>query len=365
MDTKIRDAESRVGRLLADFYQKLEQLDVAHPPEQEPKQSAKILMASIRQVQLKATVERQLTREVNMAYKTDVKAFCRWLVSLLNNFMLFESQLFASDRQRMYGEKQRRQQAAQKSEPGAQPRPSARPATGAPHTKGCLRCGSEDHKVLKCPKCPLGEAQRLLHQLFKKPQVAAVAAPDRRDEVKPKVVGAAVDMGETTAVPVLRTLECAINGLKVTTLLDSGADQSVLSPTFLSRLKVTGNFPSAVRLLDTAIELDGFLEGMKLQVDHDVKLCLTFETAEGTMVLANLNCSVAATPLQEGLGDLIVSVYDLDRLGDKETPQMAGMKVVETKEKPTLSIMTESGHVSLKLVLIGRRILTKKSCMRS
>ncbi|RHY56964.1 hypothetical protein DYB38_013375, partial [Aphanomyces astaci] len=77
--TKIRDAESRVGRLLADFYEKLEQLDVAHLSEQGPKQSVKILMATIRPVQLKATVERQLMREVNKAYKTDVKAFCRRL----------------------------------------------------------------------------------------------------------------------------------------------------------------------------------------------------------------------------------------------------------------------------------------------
>ncbi|RHY74558.1 hypothetical protein DYB34_012623 [Aphanomyces astaci] len=158
----------------------------------------------------------------------------------------------------------------------------------------------------------------------KKPQVAGVATPDSRGEVKLKVVGAAVDMDEATAAPVLRTLECAINGLKATTLLDIGADQSVLSPTLLSRLETPGNFTSAVRQLDTAIELGGFLECMKLQVDRDVKLCLTFETAE------------------EGLGDLIVShdvmaklgycprslllnarraqsVYDLDRLGDKET----------------------------------------------
>ncbi|RHZ09156.1 hypothetical protein DYB26_011653, partial [Aphanomyces astaci] len=71
-----------VGRLLADFYDKLEQLDVAHL------QSVKILTAAIRPSQLKATVERQLTREANKAYKSDVKLFCRWLVSLMDNFML-------------------------------------------------------------------------------------------------------------------------------------------------------------------------------------------------------------------------------------------------------------------------------------
>ncbi|RLO10271.1 hypothetical protein DYB28_000086 [Aphanomyces astaci] len=81
MDMKIRDAESRVGRLLDDFYDKLEQLDVAHLPEQERQQSVKILRAAIRPSQLKATVERQLTREANKAYKSDVKSFCRWSVN--------------------------------------------------------------------------------------------------------------------------------------------------------------------------------------------------------------------------------------------------------------------------------------------
>ncbi|RHY90302.1 hypothetical protein DYB35_006609 [Aphanomyces astaci] len=260
--TKIRDAESRVGRLLADFYEKLEQLDVAHLSEQGPKQSVKILMATIRPVQLKATVERQLMREVNKAYKTDVKAFCRRLVSLLDNFMLFESQLFVSDpknnpnRQRLYGDKQLRQQ-----------RPRKRNLARNPGLQQGLHLSSRIRRT-----CLPGEAQRRLDQRLKKPQVAAVAVPDRRGEVKPKVVGAAVDMDEATVVPVLRTLECAINGLKATTLLDSGADQSVLSLTFLSRLETTGNFTSAVRQLDTAIVLGGFLEGMKLQVDRDVNL---------------------------------------------------------------------------------------------
>ncbi|RHY94384.1 hypothetical protein DYB35_011612 [Aphanomyces astaci] len=95
---------------------------------------------------------------------------------------------------------------------------------------------------------------------------------------------------------------------------------------------------------------------MKLDVDRDVKLRLTFETAEGTLVIANLKCWVAAAPLQDGLGDLIVSrdvmaklgycprslllsarraqsVYDLDQLGGKDTPLMAAMKVVEAMEK--------------------------------
>ncbi|RLO07192.1 hypothetical protein DYB28_016092 [Aphanomyces astaci] len=101
------------------------------------------------------------------------------------------------------------------------------------------------------------------------------------------------------------------------------------------------------------------MEGMKLDVDRDVKLRLTFETAEGTLVIANLKCSVAAAPLPDGLGDLIVtqSVYDLDQLGGKDTPLMAAMTplmaammVVETTiiVKKCRCIPRKNKHVFLK-----------------
>ncbi|ETV90043.1 hypothetical protein H310_15128 [Aphanomyces invadans] len=53
------------------------------------------MTAAIRPPHLKAAVERQLTRETNKAFKSDVRAFCTWLVTLLDTFMLFESQLIS------------------------------------------------------------------------------------------------------------------------------------------------------------------------------------------------------------------------------------------------------------------------------
>ncbi|CAK4689842.1 unnamed protein product [Aphanomyces euteiches] len=143
MDTRIRDAESRVGRLLADFYEKLEQLDVAHLPSQEPKQSVKILTAAIRPAALKATVERQLAREANKVYKSSVPAFGRWLTQLLDNFMLFESQMATAEKKPeekpvrlQYGEKFRHQQQPQQRKPEGQVK-----GMGQPPSKGILREG--------------------------------------------------------------------------------------------------------------------------------------------------------------------------------------------------------------------------------
>ncbi|KAF0683006.1 hypothetical protein As57867_024834, partial [Aphanomyces stellatus] len=289
MDTRIRDAESRVGRLLSDFYDKLEQLDVGHLPQEEPKQSVKILVAAIRPAPLKATVERQLAREANKTYKSDVTAFCQWLIKLLDNFMLFESQMVSSDKKPEHGPQRLAGGNAGIDRKGFPPKrhdgatPARAPATPAkdppPPSRGCLKCGSAEHKVLQCPKCRPGEAKRLLDERFKKPHVGAVAAPKVKPEEKRKPVAVAVGMwdGEIVSTP-------------------------------------TGSV-TPVRTLEWPLELGGFMEDMKLSVDREVKLKLTFDTPEGTLVLANLKCWVATAPLQGGLGDLIVSRAVMARLG--------------------------------------------------
>ncbi|RHY42593.1 hypothetical protein DYB28_000562 [Aphanomyces astaci] len=93
---------------------------------------------------------------------------------------------------------------------------------------------------------------------------------------------------------------------------------------------------------------------MKLDVDRDVKLCLTFEAAEGTLVITKLKCWVAVAPRWSGRPNRVSrrdgearyfprslplnarraqSVYDREQFGGKDTPLMAAMKVVEAMEK--------------------------------
>ncbi|RQM21969.1 hypothetical protein B5M09_009228 [Aphanomyces astaci] len=55
----------------------------------------------------------------------------------------------------------------------------------------------------------------------------------------------------------------------------------------------TGNLTSPVRQLGDVMELAGFMEVMKRDVDRGVNLRLTFETAEKTMDIPNLKCWVA------------------------------------------------------------------------
>ncbi|ETV63928.1 hypothetical protein H257_19138 [Aphanomyces astaci] len=201
----------------------------------------------------------------------------------MDNFMLFESQLVAMypkpepNRPRQYGEKPRRQLPPKKADSGAPARAPAMTTTSAPYARGSLKCGSEDHKVLSARSAsPEKHSDSWISG--SRNRMSLMWPPDKKTDKKTKFISVAVAANDLVEARAHRTLDCDINGLKVTTLLDGGADQSVLSPTFLSRLEETGNFTSPVRQLDDAMELGGFMEGMKLDVDRDVKLRLTFET---------------------------------------------------------------------------------------
>ncbi|CAK5208281.1 unnamed protein product, partial [Aphanomyces euteiches] len=110
----------------------------------------------------------------------------------------------------------------------------------------------------------------------------------------------------------------------------------------------------------SSLELGGYMEDMKLLVDREVKLKLTFDTAEDRLVLTNLKCWVAAAPLHNGLGDVIVSravmarlgysprslletarraqkVYDLGHLSGQDTCLVAAMKFLKDKKKPPVA----------------------------
>ncbi|ETV98987.1 hypothetical protein H310_08460 [Aphanomyces invadans] len=79
------------------------------------------------------------------------------------------------------------------------------------------------------------------------------------------------------------------------------------------------------------------MEAMKLTVEGEVKPRLTFDTAEGTLVLSNLKCWVVVMPLQDGLDDVIVSRDVMARRGYCPHLLLAqvSMKVVQTINKPT------------------------------
>ncbi|RHY25079.1 hypothetical protein DYB32_008530 [Aphanomyces invadans] len=193
----------------------------------------------------------------------------------MDNFMLFESQMLVAEKKqdtvppRQYGDKATRYMPTKNRDGVATTRASTTNSVAALSEKGCLKCGSDEHWVLRSSK---------------------------RDDAKRKIIGAAVDIQDALVIDCPCTVACDVNGVTALALLDNGAVQSVVSPTFLARGESVGSFALAVRQLDRSIEFGCFMEAMKLAVDREV----TFDTAAGTLVLANLKCWVAAMPLQDG-----------------------------------------------------------------
>ena len=87
---KLADAESRVGRLLADFHAKLEEIDMTDLPVVKPKSCVKILMAAIRPMGLKSLIEKELKREDHVRLMKNEVDFTHWLRRHMEAYLPYE-----------------------------------------------------------------------------------------------------------------------------------------------------------------------------------------------------------------------------------------------------------------------------------
>ena len=305
MNTKFADAESRVGRLLADFHAKLEEIDMTDLPEVEPKACIKILVAAIRPTGLKVLIEKELQREGHGRLKKDVVQFTHWLRRHVDNYLPYESLAVRNDSgmRRAEGasavvdDKTKRdwkgQRGARVVAVGVEEPVKKNKSPANTTHKPCLKCGGQDHRVFQCPKVAPGEAKKLLDAHFSRKdrgQVVAVAQKEASfDEGRSNKVNAWVAETGVEA----RSIPCTIGGLVATAMLDSGADQSLACPNFLKRLEAAGQWVP-IRKLKDEVDLGGFQEGLRVKISHEVKLDLMFSTYAGDLVLRNVVCWVAA-----------------------------------------------------------------------
>ncbi|CAK4712986.1 unnamed protein product, partial [Aphanomyces euteiches] len=165
MDTSIKDAESRVLKLLTDFQAKLESQDMDNFILEEPKICIKLLCNALRPAVLRSAVNKELQKQRLSKYKKDLASFIDWLKERVAAFLLFEAHLPRPQ----HGD---RKYAA----PVVKVDPNAK-------KNACLKCKSTEHKVFQCPRAKPDEAKRLWNE-FKKLRAAkvAAAASDEKDE---------------------------------------------------------------------------------------------------------------------------------------------------------------------------------------
>ncbi|KAG3194619.1 hypothetical protein PC128_g9195 [Phytophthora cactorum] len=80
MDTGLRDAESRLSRLMADFYEIADRLNIEHMVQAEPKKVVGYLVEALRPPAFKASVRDQLGRQSHKTTKSNIKLFLKWSV---------------------------------------------------------------------------------------------------------------------------------------------------------------------------------------------------------------------------------------------------------------------------------------------
>ncbi|RHY21977.1 hypothetical protein DYB32_009656, partial [Aphanomyces invadans] len=166
-----------------------------------------------------------------------------------------------------------------------------------PMPQGCLKCKSSDHKVRNCPGISDEEAVRLLKEHAK------LLAKSR----EPGAPGGRVKtIRKAAAKPGRSVLMATVNGVLPVeaSLLDSGADMSVVSGGLVSALLAAGNSPEITTM--GRFELFPYgAESKPIVVTKQVRLgSIEFKTACGPLILRGLRVWLddAATGVELTLG---------------------------------------------------------------
>ncbi|RLO00110.1 hypothetical protein DYB28_008814, partial [Aphanomyces astaci] len=210
-DTTILDADSRIGKMLDNLMRALERDDQAWVLDQEGKTVVDIMVKAIKPLGLQKSVQRQLTLQRNKALKSNVYRFVGWLRVHTTGYHL-------------YAPVEDEKTSAPPTMAAAEP---SRPAKYERKKATCLKCGSENHKVVNCPKCAPGESERLLKEQMDKWESA-------RNRKVTKLQGSAnKSLGREAKIEVIVSV--------TTTLLDTGSDVGA------GRRGSQGDFAGAIR----------------------------------------------------------------------------------------------------------------------
>ncbi|KAG9409207.1 hypothetical protein AC1031_019466 [Aphanomyces cochlioides] len=305
-DTRILDAESRVGRMLDDLMRSLEHDHQEWVLHQKGKMVVDVMSKAIRPESLKTAVLKQLQLQRNKVLKSDVFCFVNWLRTFAAGHQLYvgldEDHRLQANAKNVDGLKGKKSGDGK----GGATKENGKPAVKADVAnqkegeqkpkKGCLKCGDTGHRVAKCPKVAPGEAEALLEAQMKKWKdgIKALKSQSSRQSTEH---GALVE-GKVRVDNVL---------------LDTGADVNMVSLGVINALDTAG-----VKADEITLEAPRFVypygnDAKPLAMTRRVKFnSLTLDTACGPLVLRGFQAWIDdASPLVE----LIVSRPVMEILG--------------------------------------------------
>ncbi|KAG1699783.1 hypothetical protein DVH05_012676 [Phytophthora capsici] len=173
MDLELQDAESRLSRLMADFYEIVDRLNMEDVVQSEPKKVIEYLVEALRPPTFRAAVKDQLGRQTHKQTKANIQVFLKWVRSELEGFMRFEAHIpstaqaktstktevhpgFASNSKKTQGGRgtsNKNPSSGQRSgKPAGEGNPKSDTTPKISKTdKKCFKCGDQTHGVFQCP----------------------------------------------------------------------------------------------------------------------------------------------------------------------------------------------------------------------
>ncbi|KAH7462617.1 Retrovirus-related Pol polyprotein from transposon 297 [Phytophthora ramorum] len=319
MKTTFPDAASRMGQLRADMHHILDEHTVEQVMlEREQKKVVKYFVAALEPAEFREAIQKRLQYAQHKALKTDIVKCYAWVLEQLKAYLVWQpAQVKPQARpQSKFGQQPRRPQQEDNHSHGAKPGPSSgnssrgragptegkpppKPRSGNPPRRTCLKCGSQTHLVRQCPDVTPDEVDKLL--AARNPSTnSATSTHFKRVQVVNEDSAETGCAQATTSNHPLRhsiglrdddgTAQTTIDGFTLqTSLLDSGADDSVVSGGIVRALESAG-VPILTFSANTALEPVG---GHLIPVARKVRFGeVEFATSAGPLLLRNLDCLV-------------------------------------------------------------------------
>ncbi|KAF0701754.1 hypothetical protein As57867_007834, partial [Aphanomyces stellatus] len=279
--------------------------------EAEPKLTVDYLVAAVQPPVVRARVKELMKLNENRGLKKDARDFKRWLSDYMRRYGEFEPMMAAVVAATPKLDKL--SAAAKIPKAGKGPKVVAvvnvdkvPKSNFTQEKRACFKCRSTEHNVFKCPKAADGEAKLLMER-----------ARSIWKETKSVTVVETVDIADVSldnAVMCAARVVCvAGQAVSLDASFDSGADQSVVPPSTLAKLKKQGR-DIVVTKLKAPIKVKGFV-GPTHVVTEEATMDLRFETDAGPLMLKNVKCWVSTGDLPANVGDILLSRAIMYKLG--------------------------------------------------
>ena len=286
LDTGLSDASSMMDDLVIKIYRLLAKHGMQQFVERaDPKRIVKWIVQALEPHRFRIRIEKKLELQMNAHLKKDPVRAANWIAQDLRYFLEYagaeirKSKSEVEKVEKKSWPKKRMNEGESKGESKVfeRKRPDySREFKREQQRYDCLKCGSRDHVVKRCPKTQPGEAERLLEANRKK-----------REQYKPEVQQIAARGTEETGLVPVKLEDC----YDTNALLDSGADCAMMSAGLVNKLVDLKKFIKMNFLKEP--ETIGTAGTQTIKVRR--KICIesiVFKTSAGPLRWRNLECLV-------------------------------------------------------------------------